>query len=239
MAYVSLLAPDLAAAPPFCPRCQIGGGGFVIVSLGRRLIGGPRAEGALLEVLNLRRRPGLPVVVVALVLPAEVDNLRPAECTQPSVVALALDDLAVTAGRAHVDPRPCFARLSSAVLLLAGWHALAPIRRALLLWAAPNALDAQLGVLRAGNRGVRLWVPGAGLSVGLGRALVRGEEAGLGEGRSAGSRGVRLRVRRGNRRHDGHVGEEGVKHMDAMGPFAAIESANSDDTSMSDTLWEI
>ena len=43
-----------------------------------------------------------------------------------------------------------------------------------------------------------------------------------GDGRGAGSRGVRLRVRRGSRRHDGHVGEEGVKQTDAMGPFVAI-----------------
>ena len=177
-----------------------------------------------------------------------MDHLRPAEPTQPSVVALALDDLAVTADPARVHPRPCFARLCFAVLLLAGWHAL---RRAFVLWAAPNALDVQLGVLGlalaaglgaggrvlrlgvvghafgvglgAGSRGVRLRVPGAGLGAGLGRAPVRGEEAGLGVGLGAGSRGVRLRVRRGSWRHDGHVGEEGVKQTDAMAPFVAIE----------------
>ena len=61
------------------------------------------------------------------------------------------------------------------------------------------------------------------LGAGLGRALALGEEAGLGAGLGAGSRGVRLRVCRGSWRHDGHVGEEGVKQTDAMGPFVAIE----------------
>ena len=84
---LSLLAPNLAAAPSSCARNR-GKLHRWVISFGRRLIGGPRAEGALLEVLNLRRRPGLPIVVVALAPPAEVDHLRPAEPTQPSVVIL-------------------------------------------------------------------------------------------------------------------------------------------------------
>ena len=80
------------------------------------------------------------------------------------------------------------------------------------------------------------------LGAGLGRALALGEEAGLGAGLGAGSRGVRLRVCRGSWRHDGHVGEEGVKETDAMVPLwpsnGRLREANFDNTSMTDILWK-
>ena len=66
------------------------------------------------------------------------------------------------------------------MLLLAGWHAL---RRAFVLWAAPNALDVQLGVL-----GLAL-AAGLGLAAGSSGLASSGTRSALGSELAAGVSG--------------------------------------------------